>query len=136
MAEILAILGGGAAATQLFHYSLLLFSGTLALSQQMRNSSDAIQFWDAQSSCVFEAIRKLRMEPSFQDPTTAMLLEQCFKCTTEVRLLIDRLRNDNKTNKFHKYRAKILIIQKESVINRKMEIVVGIMNMLGSRKLL
>jgi hypothetical protein len=65
MAEILAILGGGAAATQSFHYSLLLFFGTSALSQQMRNSSDAIQFCDAQLSCVFEAIRKIPMEPSF-----------------------------------------------------------------------
>lgn len=136
MAEILAILGAGAAATQLFHYSLLLFSDTSALSQQMRDASDTIQFWDAQSSCVFDAIRSLRTEPSCQDPTTVLLLEQCFKYMTEVRLLMGRFRNNKKTNKFTKFRDKVLLVQKESVINRKVETVVGIMNMLGSRKLL
>jgi hypothetical protein len=136
MAEVLAILGAGAAAAQLSHYGFLFFSSTSALSHQIRHASDAIEYWDHKSLWMQSTLNNVRGTLHGLDQTTLWLINRCINDVDEVRSLLTRFRARSTGQKHAGLRSKLFVLQKETIIKHKMEAVEHIFNMMALGRLL
>tara|TARA_R110002003_G_scaffold171_15_gene14012 strand:+ start:4176 stop:4613 length:438 start_codon:yes stop_codon:yes gene_type:complete len=121
MAEVLAILGGGAAATQLLHYGLALLSTTSALSRQIRHAPDRIQSWIDQSSTMLSMLRNLCRTISELDSVTTALVQQCNNDIAAVRLLLRPYRSRIQARRFSTAQQILFVLRREDEVERLME---------------
>jgi ribosomal 50S subunit-associated protein YjgA (DUF615 family) len=120
MAEILALLGGGAAATQLIHYSCLLVSSTSALSHRIRHASDRIQSWNNQSSSMLSVLEELREGNINLGTTTSRMAQQCRGDLIMVRSLLRPFRFRSRARRPSRRQEIFFVLRNEVEVERRL----------------
>jgi hypothetical protein len=120
MAEVLAILGGGAAATQLLHYGSIIVSRTSALSRQIRHASDRIQLWVNESTVMLTMLDSFLSSGSTLDPTTMRMVQRCRSDVVEIRSLLRPFRSRSQPRRTSRRQEVFFVLRREDEIERRL----------------
>ncbi|CAN9474776.1 unnamed protein product [Alternaria alternata] len=120
MAEVLAVLGGAAALTQLIHYGFLSVSTISALSYNIRHTADKIDTWIDQSLLMTTLIDDIDYSIRNHTPNTVQLLAQCRKDAARLNTLLATCRKYMPSQKRSKAAGTVFVIRKEEEVERIM----------------
>jgi hypothetical protein len=123
MAEVLAVLGGGAAATQLLHYGSIIVSRTSALSRQIRHASDSIQLWVNESTVMLTMLDSFLSSCSALDPTTMRMVQRCRSDVVEIRSLLRPFRSRSQPRRTSRRQEVLFVLRREDEIERRFSII-------------
>jgi hypothetical protein len=123
MAEILAVLGGGAAATQLFHYGFVILSRSSALSRQIRHASDSIQTWVSESTYMLAMLDSFLSSGSIIDPTTMQMIQRCRSDVVVIRSLLRPFRSRSQPHRTSRRKEVFFVLRREEEIERRFVII-------------
>jgi hypothetical protein len=119
MAEVLAILGGGAAVTQLFHYGSVFLSRSSALSRRIRHASDRIQLWVNESTSMLAMLDSFLSSGSTLDPTTMRMIQRCRSDVVDIRSLLRPFRSRSQPRRTSRRQEVFFVLRREDQIERR-----------------
>jgi disulfide bond formation protein DsbB len=120
MAEVLAVLGGAAALTQLIHYGIASVSAASALSHSIRHTEDTIDSWVNQSLIMSKLPDDIQKLVSSFTPEIVQILNECRKDATRLRLLLETCRRNTPTEKRSRISQSFFIMKNEKEVERIM----------------
>jgi hypothetical protein len=120
MAEVLALVGGGAAATQLLHYAIALLSGTSALSHRIRHTSDRIELWVNESSSMLVMLDSILSGVNGIDAATLHMIERCRSDVVEIRVLLRPFRSRSHVRRASRRQEFLFVLLREDEIERRL----------------
>jgi predicted nucleic acid-binding Zn-ribbon protein len=120
MAEVLAILGGVAAATQLFSYSLVVPSKTSALSHRIRHASDRINQWEQDSLDMAEILDNVHASVDGLDRVTERLMRNCRTELDQFREKLRPFRNQTQAPRPSRRQEIAFVLRKADEIERQL----------------
>jgi hypothetical protein len=132
MAEVLAVLGGAAALTQLIHYGFVSVSTISTLSRNVRHTADKIDTWIDQSLLMTNLIDDIDCSIRNHTPSTVQLLGQCRKDAARLHTLLATCRKYMPSQKRSKASGTVFVIRKEEEVERIMSSYRNNFNILAS----
>jgi hypothetical protein len=118
MAEVLAVMGGAAALTQLLHYGLGSFGAASALSHDLRHSSDKIEAWTDQSALMISLLDNIEHSRHNYDQSTHQLLGRCRKDADRLHSLLCPVQVSTPQLKQSKTTERIFVMRKGEEVER------------------
>lgn len=132
MAEVLAVLGGAAALTQLIHYGFVSVSTVSALSHNIRHTADKIDTWIDQSLLMTNLIDDIDCSIRNHTPSTIQLLGQCRNDAARLHTLLATCRKYMPSQKRSRASGTVFVIRKEEEVERIMSSYRNNFNILAS----
>jgi hypothetical protein len=120
MAEVLAVLGGAAAVTQLIHYGIASIGSASALSHNIRHTSDKIDTWVSQSLVMTNILDDIERMVISCTPNIVQLLEQCRKDATRLCSLLKAYQENTPSRKRSRTSEKVFVVMKKEEVERIM----------------
>jgi hypothetical protein len=132
MAEVLVVLGGAAAATQLLHYGSDLLIAASALSHNIRHAPEKIEGWTSHSAVMVALLDDIQRIVNSLDPGISGLLEQCRKDTVKLQSLLHPFRANSPQRTPSKMSQRTFVMRKQAEIEQLVDSFRSTFNTLAS----
>jgi hypothetical protein len=116
MAELLAVLGGVAAFTQLLHYGCASIGTTSALSHKVRHAADKIDAWVNHSSIIIKLLDDVGKTALSHNPNAIRMLEQCRKDAASLQSLLHQHQSDSLSKRRSKVSESVFVVLREEQV--------------------
>lgn len=120
MAELLAVVSGVAAGTQLFHYGMRTFTTASALTRYRHHAPEIVRGWTDEISAMLHYIDTVRERGGAIDLNTTRLLELCRKDALALLAILQPLRDGGRLSKHQRLREIVLVLRKQGEVDALM----------------
>jgi hypothetical protein len=121
MAEVLAIVGGLAAGTQLMHYGYKLPTAASALSRHLRHPSETIETWVHESTAITSLLDRIQYDIGILDHSITWFLGQCRKNTRELEAMLQPFTSKTPSSKPSTRAQRTFIVIKRGEVERLLQ---------------
>jgi hypothetical protein len=121
MAELLIVVGGVAAGTQLFHYGMKTLTATAALPRYSRHSPEIVKGWTEQVTAMLHCLDTMQQRIDNLDSTMICLLDLCRKDAVALLAILLPSQSQLRLQKHRRLRELVFVLRKEREIEALMK---------------
>jgi hypothetical protein len=116
MAELLIVVGGVAAGTQLFHYGMKTLTAAAALPRYNRHAPEIVKGWTEQVAAMLHCLDTMQQRIDNLDSTTIRLLDLCRKDAVALLAILLPSQSQLRLQKHGRLRELVFVLRKEREI--------------------
>lgn len=120
MAELLAILGGAAAFTQLLHYGCASISTTSAFFCSIRHAADEIDTWMHHSSLMIKILDDIENALANHGSNAIQMLDRCRMDVAKLQSLLRQFRRSEPSRRRSKISESLFVVLRKEEIEHTM----------------
>jgi len=118
MAEVLAVVGGAAAGSQLLNYGFQALKATSALPRYIRHSPDMVQAWIDQASAMLQYLDDIQHRRGTLDISTSRLLELCRRDAITLQAMLVPFQNAPQVRERSRLRELWFVLRRDHQVER------------------
>jgi hypothetical protein len=120
MAEVLAILGGAAAFTQLLHYGFASVATTSALLYSIRHAAEKIDIWTNHSSLMIRILDDIESALASHGSNAIQMLRRCRKDAAKLQSLLQQSRLSEPSKRRSRVTESLFVVLRKEEIEHAM----------------
>jgi hypothetical protein len=118
MAEVLAVVGGAAAGSQLLHYGFQALKAASALPRYLRHSPEMVQAWIYQASAMLQYLDDIQHRRGTLNISTSRLLELCRKDAVALQTMLVPFQSAPQVRERSRLRELWFVLRKDHEVER------------------